>query len=160
MTHLQIKAQYDAPIERVFGLMTDFARYPEWNVTYTEIKEVVGPPDKVGTRIHSVMRFLGRTMEGWGEIRYGLSEAIWSEQLFEDDGSGYWNPLVDDGAALRLAAKLYLWDAIRMAHRLVGAPGCADIYAATRYAIVEAAALIPSNSGGLNRCDPTIAMAG
>lgn len=68
MTHLQIKAQYDAPIERVFGLMTDFARYPEWNVTYTEIKEVVGPPDKVGTRIHSVMRFLGRTMEGWGEI--------------------------------------------------------------------------------------------
>jgi uncharacterized membrane protein len=37
-------------------------------VTYTEVKEIVGPPNEVGTRIHSVMRFLGQTMEGWGEI--------------------------------------------------------------------------------------------
>lgn len=51
-----------------------------------------------------------------------------------------WNPLADDGDALRLAAKLYLWEAIRMAHRLVGEPGCADIYAATRLAIVRSAA--------------------
>jgi uncharacterized membrane protein len=68
MTHLRTTAHYEAPIERVFALGTDFARYPEWNVTYTEIKEIVGPPDKVGTRIHAVMRFLGRTMEGWGEL--------------------------------------------------------------------------------------------
>jgi len=68
MTHLQVKAQYEAPIERVFALLTDFARYPEWNVTYTEVKEIVGPPNEAGTRIHSVMRFLGQTMEGWGEI--------------------------------------------------------------------------------------------
>ncbi len=68
MTHLSMTAHYDAPIERVFELGIAFERYPEWNVTYTEVKEVVGPPDKVGTRIHSVMHFLGRTMEGWGEI--------------------------------------------------------------------------------------------
>ena len=68
MTHLRITSQYEAPIERVFALVTDFAHYPEWNVTYTEIKEVVGQPDRVGTRIHAIMRFLGRTMEGWGEL--------------------------------------------------------------------------------------------
>jgi hypothetical protein len=53
-----------------------------------------------------------------------------------------WAPLQNDGDALRLAAKLYLWEPIRFAHRLVGGPGCPDIYAATRRAIVEAAAAI------------------
>lgn len=57
-------------------------------------------------------------MEGWGEVRYGYSEAIWSEKLHETDGTGYWNPLVDDGDALRLAAALnmeiqFLPDAVR-----------------------------------------------
>ena len=53
-----------------------------------------------------------------------------------------WNPLVNDGHALRLAVKLYLWDAIRLAHRLVGVPGAPDLYAATRLAIVRAAAAL------------------
>jgi uncharacterized protein YndB with AHSA1/START domain len=68
MTHLEMTAHFDAPIERVFDLATEFERYPEWNVTYSEVTEVTGPPDKVGTRIHSVMQFLGRSMEGWGDI--------------------------------------------------------------------------------------------
>lgn len=38
------------------------------------------------------------------EIRYGYSEAIWN-------GEEYWNPLVDDGDALRLivALRLEVW---------------------------------------------------
>ncbi|WP_257744568.1 hypothetical protein [Burkholderia glumae] len=43
-------------------------------------------------------------MAVWGEIRYGISEAISSD----DDDLGYWNPLVSDGDALRLAVKLKL----------------------------------------------------
>lgn len=35
-------------------------------------------------------------MSGWGEVRYGMSEGIWN-------GNDYWNPLVDDGDAFRLA---------------------------------------------------------
>jgi hypothetical protein len=54
----------------------------------------------------------------------------------------FWNPLTDDGDALRLAVKLNLWEAIRLAHRLVGLPECPDIYAATRLAITRAAAAI------------------
>ena len=53
---------------------------------------------------------------------------------------GPWNPLTDDGDALRLAAKLYLWEAVRLAHRDVS--DVVDIYAATRRAIVRAAAEI------------------
>lgn len=54
----------------------------------------------------------------------------------------YWRPLTDDGDALRLAVKLNLWEAVKMAHRLLGEPECPDMYAATRRAIVRAAAEI------------------
>ncbi len=43
-------------------------------------------------------------MEGWGEVRYGYSGAIWSEALHNETGSGYWNPLADDGDVARLEA--------------------------------------------------------
>lgn len=68
MTTVRIKEHIDAPIERVFELVTDYARYPDWNPLYVEVKEVRGPVDKVGTRIHAVMRLLGHRMEGWSEI--------------------------------------------------------------------------------------------
>lgn len=42
-------------------------------------------------------------MRGWGEIRYGLSEALYIQER-----DSYWNPLVRDGDALRLAAKLQI----------------------------------------------------
>ena len=66
--HVHVKEHVDAPIEQVFDLGIDYKRYPEWNVSYTEIKEIVGPNDQVGTKIHSVMRLLGRPIDGWGEI--------------------------------------------------------------------------------------------
>jgi uncharacterized membrane protein len=68
MTTVRMTAHYDAPIDRVWELGTDFMRYPEWNVSYPEVKEVTGPIDKVGTRVHSVTKVLGLRMEGWGEI--------------------------------------------------------------------------------------------
>lgn len=68
MTTVRMKMHFDAPIERVFELGTDFNRYPEWNASYAEVKQVTGPTDKVGTRVLGVMKVLGRRMEGWGEI--------------------------------------------------------------------------------------------
>ncbi|SPA44655.1 hypothetical protein [Cupriavidus taiwanensis] len=59
-----------------------------------------------------------------------------------DDWVREWNPLENDGDALRLAVKLYLWEAAQCAHRRLGSPGCPDMYAATRRAIVLAAAEI------------------
>ena len=68
MAHLRLTAHYDAPIERVFELAVDYQRYPEWNVSYEAIKEVVGPPDEVGTKINGVMKLLGRKLEGTGTV--------------------------------------------------------------------------------------------
>ncbi len=68
MTHLTLKAHFDAPIEHAFDLATEYRRYPEWNVSYREVTEVTGPPDKVGTTMKAVMHLLGRTIEGWGKV--------------------------------------------------------------------------------------------
>lgn len=78
--------------------------------------------------------------------------------LFEDGRYGCWNPLEDDGDALRLAVKLGLKIEIRDGCACVewvnpkgnparcpdylAVPVCADPYAATRRAIVRAAAEI------------------
>jgi uncharacterized membrane protein len=68
MNQLRLTAHYEAPIEHVFDLGTQFKRFPEWNVSYTAVDEVTGPPDKVGTKVHATMRLLGRPMDGWAEI--------------------------------------------------------------------------------------------
>jgi uncharacterized membrane protein len=61
-------AHYDVPIEKVFELATDYKRYPEWNVSYSEVDQVSGPTDKVGTKFHTIMKLLGRPIEGWAEV--------------------------------------------------------------------------------------------
>jgi hypothetical protein len=52
-----------------------------------------------------------------------------------------WNPLTDDGDALRLAVKLNLWEAVRDCYQHADSSD-SDPYAATRRAIVRAAAEI------------------
>jgi len=81
------------------------------------------------------------------DIRYGRDEAIWN-------GEDYWNPLVDDCEALRLAVdlklSLYINLAVRVDYRIPSEmpsvplyePLEPDVYAATRRAIVRAAAEI------------------
>jgi hypothetical protein len=93
-----------------------------------------------------------RNIEGWGGVRYGRKETMWSQTLFEEDGSGYWNPLVDDGDALRLAVKLGIeignYHQYDRALAFIGSQRGSGEYwevgddpaAATRRAIVRAAA--------------------
>ena len=86
-------------------------------------------------------------MRGWGETRYGYSEAMWSDSLYDSNGSGYWNPLTDDGDALRLAVRLHI-DVCFGANYVIArgsvqnptVNNANDPCAATRYAIVRAAA--------------------
>jgi hypothetical protein len=86
----------------------------------------------------------------WMDIRYGFTEAF-----YVDDIEKYWNPLTDDGDALRLAVKLEfvidshgMWIRVgepysdALAHEQKGD----DPYAATRRAIVRAAAEIGKNA--------------
>lgn len=80
-------------------------------------------------------------ISGWGEVRYGLSFGMFGGDLDE-----YWNPLQSDSDAFRLAVDLgilagpELWHHIGV-EQLVGKDSDC-IYAATRRAIVRAAAAI------------------
>jgi len=68
MTDLRMTAHFDVPIEKVFELAKDYKRYPEWNVSYSEVDQVTGPTDMVGTKFHATMKLLGRPIEGWAEV--------------------------------------------------------------------------------------------
>jgi len=59
---------FDAPIEQVFDLGTDFARYPEWNPFYAKVSRIVGEPTAVGTEIHFTSRILGREFDAVATI--------------------------------------------------------------------------------------------
>ena len=74
----------------------------------------------------------------------GLTDKIiwWENRYIRDTGSAYaiieWNPLNDDGDALRLAVQLNLWQATRDGYQHLDSDN--DILSATRRAIVRAAA--------------------
>ena len=65
----------------------------------------------------------------------------YSNAFYRTGERAEWNPLTDDGDALRLAVKLGLWEPVMFGHRTEIAPD-GDIYAATRRAIVRAAAAL------------------
>jgi len=68
MTHISLTEHFDAQIDHVFGLVIDYQRYPEWSTFFTEIKEVKGLPDRVGTEIVGTGQLLGRKFDGTTEI--------------------------------------------------------------------------------------------
>jgi uncharacterized membrane protein len=68
MTHIELREHFDAPIDQVFDLVTEFKRYPEWSTYFSEVKEVKGLPDRVGTQIFGTITLLGRKFEGTTEI--------------------------------------------------------------------------------------------
>lgn len=69
--------------------------------------------------------------------------------LDRNDPQEEWNPLTDDGDALRLAVKLCITDLAECVGRTVFEEGeQSDIYATTRRAIVRAAAALCDAKGG------------
>lgn len=73
--------RFEAPIERVFDLGTDFARFPEWNISYSEVKKGDRPPHEVGTTARS------RIGSSWS-ARSSEMCAIRSRTLSVDGGAG------------------------------------------------------------------------
>jgi uncharacterized protein YndB with AHSA1/START domain len=63
MGHVINSIHIDAPPERVFELITDAQRFPEWGDSVIEVKDVSGPQDRVGASFTAVMKFAGRRVE-------------------------------------------------------------------------------------------------
>ena len=67
MGHLRFSEHIDAPIDHVWEVLASCERLPEWNVNVVEVKDCQGRLDRVGTRVTTVVRVLGRKIEGTQE---------------------------------------------------------------------------------------------
>jgi hypothetical protein len=77
---------------------------------------------------------------GYSTEPYSDGEYMGANRYEYTEGPSAWNPLTDDGDALRLAVKLGLWEAVQDGYQHLDSDG--DIGAATRRSIVRAAAKI------------------
>jgi uncharacterized protein YndB with AHSA1/START domain len=68
MGHVLQTGHIDAPPDRAFDLAIDAARLPEWNSSVTEVKQITGSLDQVGSSYVSVLKLAGRPLEGRWEV--------------------------------------------------------------------------------------------
>ncbi|TAN34589.1 hypothetical protein EPN29_02640 [bacterium] len=67
MVKFEVSVHIDRPLAEVFKYMVDYSKLPEWN----SIVEEATPsetPIRVGSRVQSKARFLGRRIEGTFEV--------------------------------------------------------------------------------------------
>jgi uncharacterized membrane protein len=64
MGHVRLSEHIDAPIDHVWEINASCERLPEWNVNIIEVKDCPDRLDRVGARVTTVARVLGRKLEG------------------------------------------------------------------------------------------------
>ena len=67
MVKVEISLHINRPVAEVFNYLNDPAKMPEWNSTMEEATPSESPL-KVGTRIRTRIRMLGRKIEGTVEV--------------------------------------------------------------------------------------------
>lgn len=60
--------EISAPPERIWEVVRQHERIPEWQVSVLEVKDVTGPLDQPGSGYTVVQRLAGRTIEGRWEV--------------------------------------------------------------------------------------------
>lgn len=58
----------EAPVERIWELLSDPSRLPEWNVVFDRVEDATGRLDEVGTTYTQVKRVAGIELKGDWEI--------------------------------------------------------------------------------------------
>src|SRR2546426_10569067 len=67
MGHLRLSEHINAPIDQVWEIIASCERLPEWNVNVVEVRDCPDRLDRVGTRVTTGVRVLGRKIEGTQE---------------------------------------------------------------------------------------------
>ena len=68
MGHIRESIDIDASIETCWALFADATRFPDWNTTAVEVKDISGPIDRVGATFTVVSKVLGRRIEARNEV--------------------------------------------------------------------------------------------
>ncbi len=68
MVKIEASTEIKRPVEEVFAYLSNPETTPEWNAIVLESKATPPGPVKVGTKIHSVVKLLGRRVEGTADV--------------------------------------------------------------------------------------------
>jgi uncharacterized membrane protein len=68
MPEVRDQFRIEASPDRVWAVAIDASRIPEWQTNVVEVRDVTGRLDEVGTRYTSVIRIVGRPLEGEWEV--------------------------------------------------------------------------------------------
>ncbi len=85
MLKLEISCEIRRPVEEVFAYGTDPAKASEWRSGMLESRADPPGPIRVGSKIHTVLRFLGRRIEGTAEV----TELVPNRQLVQKTTSPF-----------------------------------------------------------------------
>jgi uncharacterized protein YndB with AHSA1/START domain len=67
MPTIRSEIEISAPPERVWEILTDPERLPQYSATIIEVSDATGPLDQVGARYRGVAKVYGRRIEGTWE---------------------------------------------------------------------------------------------
>ena len=68
MPKIRNEIEIDAPPHRVWEILSDPERLPQYNTTIIEVSDATGRLDQVGTTYQAVARVYGRRIEGGWEV--------------------------------------------------------------------------------------------
>jgi uncharacterized protein YndB with AHSA1/START domain len=68
MPKIRSEIEIDAPPERVWEIVSDPERLPQYNATIIEVSDATGRLDRVGTTYQGVAKVYGRRIEGGWEV--------------------------------------------------------------------------------------------
>ena len=68
MVKVQASGEIKRPVEEVFAYLTDPSKLPEWNSIVIEAKTEQPGPVRVGSKIRTVAKFLGRHIDATAEV--------------------------------------------------------------------------------------------
>jgi uncharacterized protein YndB with AHSA1/START domain len=68
MIKQEFTQQINAPLEKVFALVTDFRKNAEWQDGVIESTQTPDGPTQMGTKFKTVRTFLGQKLEATGEV--------------------------------------------------------------------------------------------
>jgi uncharacterized membrane protein len=68
MGHVRHTGHIDSSPEKAFALAIDAMRFPEWNSSVVEVKDISGSLDQVGSSYVSVLKLGGRPLEARWEV--------------------------------------------------------------------------------------------
>lgn len=68
MVKIEASGEIKRPLEEVFAYLTDPSKLPEWNSLVLEAKTEQPGPVRVGSKIRTVAKFLGRHIDSMAEV--------------------------------------------------------------------------------------------